>query len=651
LSFRPLILIGLVFYAIDLVAQEMDVKGLLELDLEEFVQVVTASKKPQALREVPATVHVITAEKIRENGYLTLEDALADLPGFQFRNILGFNSYVFQRGIPNQNNLMLVLVDGVQINELNSGGFYGGGQFNLANVRMIEVVYGPASSLYGTNAMSGIVNIITYEPENVEGGQASVLVGDFATRNVDFRYGRYSPETDFGCSISGMFKQSGKADLGGKEGDGNWTEDMENFEDDLSFDGKLTYGNLSLGLVFQDKQASRTTNYRTTGTSYLDSGTEWHIRFVNGHLRYLYDRNEKWTAQSQFYYRNATVVDNTIAFVLADTGATGGQVGYYRPNELLGIEGKVDVRPQEKLSLVGGIVREEERLAEGFSKTYSGSPGRQPPIPPQTEMLDNHLTSLYLQAQYKLVQSAELTLGFRYDHSSFYGDVTTPRLGVVLNRKELTAKLLYMEAFRAPKPWDYTFGDGNPDLRPEEMRSVELAATYLLRENVKANLSLYRNVLEEKLTKEGNRWVNGENLNTTGLEVALEYAGRKVRPFVNYTFADSEFEGGERIPEISRHSANIGFSYAFTRKIRFGLRGNYLGGRENPKIVSSTGSDEIDAAFVLHSTLSILDHRGFDFQLIVRNLLGAEYYHTSNRPPDRYRQPQRTVMLRFGFHF
>jgi len=61
------------------------------------------------------------------------------------------------RGAPSQNNLILLLVDGVQINELNSGGFYSGGQFNLSDIERIEVVYGPASALYGTNAISGVM--------------------------------------------------------------------------------------------------------------------------------------------------------------------------------------------------------------------------------------------------------------------------------------------------------------------------------------------------------------------------------------------------------------------------------------------------------------------------------------------------------------
>lgn len=195
---KLLIFIGVITHSVNLHSQEQDLEVLLEFSLEELMnmEVVTASKKPQRLSEVPATVRVITTEQIKERGYFTLEEALSDLPGVQFRNIVGFNSYVFLRGAPSQNNLILLLVDGIQINELNSGGFYGGGQFNLSNVKRIEVVYGPASALYGTNAISGIINIITNDPKDIQGGHASVLSGSFETRNVDFRYGY--PENYFG---------------------------------------------------------------------------------------------------------------------------------------------------------------------------------------------------------------------------------------------------------------------------------------------------------------------------------------------------------------------------------------------------------------------------------------------------------------------
>lgn len=152
MAFRLLICMAVTVYAGRLCAQDLDLDDLLDMDLEAFVEVVAASKTSQQPHEVPATVRVITADQIRENGYLTLEDALSDLPGFQAHNHVGYNNQVFARGIPDQNQLILLLIDGVQTNELSSGSFYSGGHYNLSNVKRIEVMYGPASSLYGTNA-------------------------------------------------------------------------------------------------------------------------------------------------------------------------------------------------------------------------------------------------------------------------------------------------------------------------------------------------------------------------------------------------------------------------------------------------------------------------------------------------------------------
>jgi len=650
---KEILLILALFLANIFPAFSQEVEKYFKMNIEELmnVEVVTASKKPQRLREVPATVRIITAEQIKERGYLTLEEALSDLPGFQFRNIIGFNSYVFLRGIPSQNNLIVMMVDGIQINELNSGGFYGGGQYNLSNVKRIEVVYGPASALYGTNAVSGIINIITNNPRDIQGGSASVLLGNFDTRNIDFRYGHYDKENDFGFIISGMFKQSDKADLRGAKGDNNWTANMENFEDDLSFDGKLLYKNFSMGLVFQDKQVPMTTNQKSVGTNYLDSGTNWHIRFINGHIKYVYDKSSKWSFQSQLYYRNATVMDDTIAYIRSDYGATGGQEGRSRPNSLVGFENQLNLLLIDKLNIIAGFTWEEERLAQDYSKTYSGSPDVKPPTPTKPDMMTNHLASVYFQTQYRFVKSTELTLGLRHDNSSFYGTVNTPRIGLVFNKNKFTTKLLYMEAFRAPRPWDYTYEDGNPDLESEILKSMEFSIAYSFTENFIANLSLYKNNMKGQLTKEGRRWVNGPKLNTDGFELALGYVMGKIKSYFNYTYNSSTYENRERVPEIGKNNANIGILCAITNKIKLDIRGNYIGKRKNAKTITATGSDYIDDAFIVSSNLSFLNLKGFDFQIICKNLLNTEYYHTSNRPPDRYRQPQRSILIKAEYKF
>lgn len=651
--FKLLILIAIVTLNTSLYAQEEGIDELLELSLEELldVKVITATKKSQKLSEVPATVRVITAEQIKERGYITLEDALADLPGFQFRDIVGFNSYVFMRGAPSQNNAILLMVDGILINELNSGGFYGGSHFNLSNAKVIEVVYGPASALYGTNAISGIINIITNDPSDIQGGHVSILAGNFDTRNVDFKIGRHDKEKDIGFSISGMFKQSDKADLRGEKGDNNWTDEMENFEDDLSVDGKFKYKNFRLGVLFQDKQVSRSTNYKSTGTNYLDHGTNWHIQFVNGYLKYLYEKSSRWSMQSLLYYRNATVKDNTVAFIKSDSGPTGGQAGYYRPNHLIGFENQFNLTVTDKLSIVSGIVLEQEKLSESFSKTYSGSPDLPPPAPGKPDMLTNHLASIYLQAQYKLIEDFEMTLGLRHDNSSYYGEVNTPRFGLVYHKNKLTSKFLFMQAFRAPRPWDYTWGDGNPDLQPEKMRSLELSAIYAFNDYLIANMSYYHNSIKGKFTKEGNRWINGDRLNTDGFEASLEYARGKFKSYFNYTYNSSVWDYGEKIPEIGKNNANVGVLYGFTNNLKLSVRGNYLGKRKNDKTIPSTGSDYVEEAFVLNSTLSLLNYNNLDFHLIANNLLNSEYYHTSNRPPVRYRQPQRHLLFKAAYNF
>ncbi len=648
-----LMLLAGLFCSLEGYAQENSLDELLDLSLEELidVQVVTATRKSQSISEVPATVRVITAEQIKLRGYLTLEDALGDLPGIQFRNIAGFNSYSFVRGVPSQNHTILMMVDGVQINELNSGGYYGGGHFNLSNVKAIEIVYGPASALYGTNALSGIINIITNDPGDVKGGHISLLAGSFNTRNVDFKLGSYDEESGIGFVVSGMFKQSDKQDLRGAKGDNNWTGEMENFEDDLALDGKISYNNLTAGFVFQDKQASRTTNYKAVGTDFLDHSTKWHIQFINGYMNYEYSGGERWEMNSRLYYRNATVKDNTVAFIKSTTGPTGGQTGYYRPNSLIGFEYQLDLNATDKLSLIAGFVLEREKLAEGFSRTYSGSASLRPPAPVRPVMLSNHLESLFVQAQHELAPYLTLFLGIRYDISSYYGNVTTPRFGLVFNRDRLAAKLLYMQAFRAPRPWDYTFGVGNSHLDPEEMSSWEYTTTYSFTDNLLAGLAFYDNSIDGKFTNMVDMVTNGDRLDTRGVELTLDYKRDGFESFLYYTYTSSKWNNGDMVPEIGKNAVSTGVLLELAKNVKLSLRGHYISRRKNVNIIPTTGVDYVDNAFIATSTLSVLQLKDFDIHLTVNNLFDTEYYHTSNRPPARYRQPQRQFIVKTTYNF
>jgi outer membrane receptor for ferrienterochelin and colicin len=637
-------------------------KEILHMSIEDMMnmEVVTASKVKQKIQDVPACTRVITAQDILERGYFTLEEALADLPGFQFRNILGFNTYSFIRGLPSQNNLIIVMIDGIQINELNSGGFYGGGQYNLSNVKRIEVVYGPASALYGTNAVSGIINIITKKPGSDDAGHAGIGYGSFAKLITDFSYDYIDKNNDFGIRLAAMYKQNEKAKLNDENGDYNWTNDMENFEDNLSFDAMVKFKGFTWGTNFQDKKASRTTNYKTIDDKYLDNGTSWNIRFLNSFLQHSYNNNEKWTNQAKIYFRNATVKDNTIGYIIkADSLSEGEQVGYFRPNHLIGIEEQFNYNPFDKLNLIAGLVFELENLSEGFTKSYSNSQFEEPEKPEKPNVINNNLLSFYLQSQYRIFKTTAITAGIRQNISNYYGNILTPRLALVYNKNAFTAKVLYNRAFRAPKPWDYTWGDGNNNLKPERMKSGEIFASYRFAEHFNIEGSIFRNNISDLFVKETiqindstelNRWANKDKVTTLGFETGIKYYVDKFQAYINYTNNHSQDKNDQHIAEISDHIANIGLTYKPVSNLIINLRANYLGERKYPKEIETTDSDIIDDLVIFHLAVTYYIS-GFNIQLITNNLLDSEYYHTSNRPPDRYRQPQRSVFVKMTYTF
>lgn len=624
---------------------QVDHTAIYDLNLTELSKLKVSSATKVALNsnEVPSTVKIITAEDIHRKGYLTLDEVLTDQPGFQFRDILGINSYAFQRGVPNQNNLTLLLIDGVQVNELNSGGFYGGGQYNLANVERIEIVYGPASVVYGTNAVSGVINIIT---KSALESRASVgaLYGSFNTAAANAQYCFVNEAKSFGVSVAGMVRQSEKADLKGEAGDMNWSDKMENDETDYSFDLKLQSGDLVVGTNFLQKQTTTATLNKGRDAMYRDYGTLWNIRFVNAYVKYAYPITEAVSFSTTLYHRNTTVLDNSVYWAV-DTA----RIGYYRPNYLTGWEGVVDVALSEAAACTGGLTVELEHLAKGASYSVSDGPEVNPPPPPEPDMARNSTISVFVEPRLRILDGLFLSGGLRFDHSSVYEQVLTPRLGASYAFGSSLLRLSYAEAFRAPKPWDYTDGRGNPSLTSERMRSFETSFSTILLKHLCVEVAGYSNLLEGAFIRQsspsGYWWDNAGMVHTLGAEISAQYKYRDVKADVNYTYTDSRNESDAQVPEISFHMANVGFTYSLLPHLTLNLRGNFTGERPNPSLIPAENSRIIAASFLLHGTITVHDILGCDVKLSVRNLLDTKYYHSSNREPERYRQPQRTVMI------
>ncbi|MCO4745689.1 MAG: TonB-dependent receptor [Proteobacteria bacterium] len=144
---------------------------LLGLDLEQLmeVEVLTASRRLERQEDAPASVEVITRDMIVERGYLTIADALRDLPGFDVSTGYPSGEYPTHFLFRGQGDVgqtkMLVLVDNIEANEVSNGWVNQiGWEGHLTDVERIEVIAGPGSALYGGHAYSGIIHIITRSP-------------------------------------------------------------------------------------------------------------------------------------------------------------------------------------------------------------------------------------------------------------------------------------------------------------------------------------------------------------------------------------------------------------------------------------------------------------------------------------------------------
>ncbi len=166
---------------------------LKELSLEQLgnVEVTTVSKEPEEVWKTPAAIYVLTGDDIRRSGATTIPDALRLVPGVEVAQIDSDHWAVGIRGFGSEfSKSVLVLIDGRSVySPLFSGVYWNVQNVMLEDVDRIEVIRGPGGTIWGANAVNGVVNIITKSAKNTHGGLVSVSGGNVDQGTGDFRYG------------------------------------------------------------------------------------------------------------------------------------------------------------------------------------------------------------------------------------------------------------------------------------------------------------------------------------------------------------------------------------------------------------------------------------------------------------------------------
>ncbi|MBX7131627.1 MAG: TonB-dependent receptor [Fimbriimonadaceae bacterium] len=215
-------------------------QDLGSLGIEDLmnIEVTTASKKAQSLTEVAAAIFVVTAADIQESGATSVPDALRMVPGVQVAQMNASMWAISIRGFNSRYaNKLLVLIDGRSVyTPLFSGVYWDALEVNMDDIDRIEVIRGPGGALWGANAVNGIINIITKNAAETQGGQISQSTSTTSPSDTQVRYGGKLGENGFFRVYARHFKVDNlQLDMGGKADDG-WQSLRAGFRADWKTD-------------------------------------------------------------------------------------------------------------------------------------------------------------------------------------------------------------------------------------------------------------------------------------------------------------------------------------------------------------------------------------------------------------------------------
>jgi iron complex outermembrane receptor protein len=508
--------------------ESAQVSGEEAMLLGETPIVYSAAKYEQKINEAPASVTLITADQIRKYGYRTFAQILQSVPGlfatydrnYDYLGIRGFN----RPG--DYNSRVLVLVDGHRLNDAvyDQAPIGTDSPIDVDLIERVEVVRGPSSSLYGTNAFFGVINVITKRGRDIKGAEASWENSSYTSNKGRLTYGqKLSNGLEFIASGS-YYYSVGQQNVFYQEFN---TPDQNNgiahrMDQDTfhNFFAKASYGDFTLqgGYVGRKKRIP-TSAFGTLFNNGRDATVD-NRGYLD--LKYQHDFANQLTVKGRlyydrYYYRGDFLLDYPPPTLNQDF-LTTDQVG----GELTLVKRLFD---KHKVTL-GGEFRSQFRMDQSNKDA-------EPPATYLDDKRKSNIGAFYLQDEFAITDRLILNAGFRYDHYSTFGGTVNPRAGLIYTWRDTTAKLLYGRAFRAPNPFEQFYvasvgSKANPGLKPETINTYELVLEQYLGHHIRGSVSGYYyeidKLISQVLDPSDNLLVyqNGSKITAKGFELALE---------------------------------------------------------------------------------------------------------------------------------
>jgi outer membrane receptor for ferrienterochelin and colicin len=490
-----------------------EINDVRELSLEALLnsEIDVATLKAQPTRETAGIVTMITREEIINSGARDLVDVLAMVPGFAFAVDVQGTVDIGVRGNWGHEGKTLLLVDGLEMNELLYSTNALGNHYPVDQIERVEVIRGPGSAIYGGFAELAVINIITRGAAELNGGAATITYGQMehglGQRTVSLSYGEQY-HSGLSLAISGYLGQGNRSDATYTDFTGKTFSSADNSADSPRLlNVALGYRGLKLHLLYDDYEFGGQDGYGAVEPGTLNAN----FRSIISDARYELTLSDKLTVIPRLDFKYQTPwhydadITRDVFFDKSVSRLLGGVLASYDAREglnlIAGTEGYYDHAALIDPSRIGG----QTLYGDKFSVSYENIAG-------------------YAQALYKS-SLANFTAGARYEYHSHFGGSFVPRAAITKVMGAFHAKLLASQAFRAPGIENINLNDG---IRPERTNVFEAELGYKLTDHLFVAANAYDITIKKPIiydydpTAMKEIYLNGDKTGTRGVEAELK---------------------------------------------------------------------------------------------------------------------------------
>lgn len=602
------------------------------------VVTVTAGGYEQSVKDAPASISVITAEEIAKKSYTDVTDVLKNVPGIHIQGG-GVEQSVMIRGM--SSDYTLFLVDGRPQQDNQAFGLNGqqaGTPINflppLESIERIEVVRGPASSLYGSDAIGGVVNIITKKVVNkFSGSITSEYIHPGAGNDVTNAGFQTSVALNvpvvqdvLSLQLTGAFRNQKEADIVG--GDDSAAADpkfkRENFgaKASLKVNAQNTF-TLGGGRTTQER-------WHNPGKSLAGGDDASYSKSVRDNFFVTHEGRYKdmlWESYVNYdTSENPTRVNATTGSGISfDTLTANTQATFFLGQH----------------TLTAGANFKKEELKDGASNGLN-LPGIV--VPTDVVSMERDMHALFVEDNWQLTDDLALLLSGRYDHSDTFGGKFSPKVYAVYNlTPTLALKGGMTTGYKTPTLRNAAtdFGSssmggviiGNPDLKPETTRNFEIGLNYGdANQGLSGSVTVYKSEFKNKLLRTGRicaqnvvcQWggitypahqfgyTTMENVDTAelkGLEWTADWKFSRDWTYRHsYTYAKTEQTSGNNagkpLNDIPEHMFNASLDWRATNKLNLWTQLNFRG-ETSGRTTNASGSATNDMKYPAYTFMDV----------------------------------------------